>query len=87
MKIVYYVGDILGRRKIVKGGRNIEREFEYIYMQLLKTFVNWTLFIFFSVELYKKTGIKKEGKNIYIYKIWFKFLLLEKYSVPCETRV
>lgn len=47
MKIVYYVGDILGRRKIVKGGRNIEREFEYIYMQLLKTFVNWTLFIFF----------------------------------------
>ena len=37
-----------------------------IYMQLLKTFVNWTLFIFFFVELYKKTGIKKEGKNIYI---------------------
>lgn len=66
MKIVYYVGDILGGRKIVKGGRNIEREFEYIYMQLLKTFVNWTLFIFFFVELYKKTGIKKEGKNIYI---------------------
>ena len=31
MKIVYYVRDILGGRKIVKGGRNIEREFEYIY--------------------------------------------------------